>query len=75
MVVVFGLFHGLFFLPCLLSLLGPENSPIDEEREEEAQQQQQPSSQQPTAPSSTTSRYCLIHVFTFQGASFPCFHK
>ncbi len=66
MVVVFGLFHGLFFLPCLLSLLGPENSPIDEEREEAAQQQQQqPSSQQPTAPSSTTSRYCLMHVFTF----------
>ncbi len=28
MVVVFGLFHGLFFLPCILSLIGPRG-PLD----------------------------------------------
>ncbi len=26
MVVVFGLFHGIFFLPCILSLIGPQNA-------------------------------------------------
>ena len=30
MVVVFGLYHGLIFLPVLLSLVGPQSSPMSE---------------------------------------------
>ena len=36
MVVLFGLFHGLIFLPVMLSLIGPQSPPVELLAKEEA---------------------------------------